>query len=95
MPKESGIQSRIVAYLNSLPRALFEVRGPGSPVGAPDIFGCIEGWHVEIEVKTPSKDSRLGSKQAYELARWDETGAHVLVARSVDEVKEFLWENVL
>jgi len=87
--KESSIRTKILAYLNSLPRSDFEVSPPNSPTAKADITGCWHGRYVAVEVKIPGKKARRA--QAYRLGKLRKAGALCIVATSVEDVQdEFL-----
>jgi hypothetical protein len=86
--RESAIRSKILRYLNSLPNSDFEVSPPGSPTGAADIVGCLNGRYVACEVKVPGKEARPA--QRYWLRKKYKAGAIVFVAHSVEEAKREL-----
>ena len=58
--------------------------------GDPDLYGTIRGRHFEIEVKRPDPSSRLTELQFQRLRQWEQAGAIVGVARSVEEALEIL-----
>ena len=100
---EARLKKKVLAYLKSLePRVWHTVlsAGPYSRRGLPDIVGCVsvpyrvgkfkiaEGSFFAIELKSPTgKPTHL---QLYTLARIQEAGAAVLVAKSIEEVKAFM-----
>jgi len=82
---EKTIRGAILKWLNSLPEASFETSPPGSPTGAADIIGSLQGRYVACEVKVPGKDARPA--QLYWMKRKAQAGAIVFVAHSVAEAK--------
>jgi hypothetical protein len=85
---ERGIKYRIRDYLNALPRSWFRVRPPGSPTGDPDVYGCLNGRYVAIEVKLPGEKPE--PHQAYVMKKVRAAGGIAFAATSVDEVKDEL-----
>jgi len=87
---EKAAVQQILRYLNSIPRCLARKRwGGGMGVaGDPDITGCINGRHFELEVK------RLGQAptplQEKRLHEWKQAGAVTAVVRSVEDVRTVL-----
>jgi len=82
---ESAIRTKILHYLNSLPESHFEVSGPGSPCGKPDITGSLKGRYIAVEVKRPN--GRVEKHQAYYHGKLRGAGAIVFVAHSLSEAK--------
>lgn len=75
-PLEASITRTLLKYLNSLPRARFQKRH-GSRVrrSEPDITGCLDGEHWEIEVK---RGDNVPTKAQYSrLEDWQNAGAVV------------------
>lgn len=90
MTLESSITNGILRYLRTCPRTK-AVKRHGSGMGSngqPDIVGCINGLHFELEVKqVGNKPTKL---QEIEMQGWRDAGALVAVVHSVDEVRKFL-----
>lgn len=92
--KEATIVAAIMRYLKTLPNCRAEKTHGGSfgNAGKPDITGCINGRRFEIEVKNAKgKPTKL---QLNTLEEWRQAGAIVGIARSVDDVKEILQEEL-
>lgn len=83
--RESTIRRAILRWLNSLPESYFEVSGPGSNTGKPDITGALAGKYVGVETKIPGKKAE--KHQEYVHRRLREAGAIVFVAHSLAEAK--------
>jgi len=84
--REKTIRSRgVLKWLNSLPQAYFEVSGPGSNVGKPDITGVLSGRYIAIETKVPGKEAK--KHQDYVHRQLRKAGAIVFVAHSLSEAK--------
>ncbi len=91
--RESTIRSRsILKWLNSLPQSYFEVSGPWSNVGKPDITGVLAGKYVAIETKVPGKEAKRHQDYVHRQLR--KAGAIVFVAHSLNEAKEQLRAQV-
>lgn len=60
-------------------------------LGTPDILACIRGYFVAIEVKSPK--GKLSPHQELLLEELRLAGAFCLVARSVDDLEQFLKSN--
>ena len=89
-PKEKTIVQKILTFLNEIPGCLARKRwGGGMGVtGDPDITGCLNGRHLELEVKR--RGQRPTPLQAKRLEEWRKAGALVAVVTSVDEVRNLL-----
>ena|SRR6056297_145631 len=86
---EKSVQNRIMRYLNSLPKCRVRCRKGGPEnAGEPDIYGCINGQHFEIEVKAPG--GRLRKLQKEKLKRWEETGCLTLTTSDPSEVEAII-----
>jgi hypothetical protein len=88
MIENKDVRPKILKFLNSLPRSDFEVSGPGSPTGKPDITGVLDGRYVAVETKILGKDAMR--HQAYRIWKLRKAGAVAFVARSVEETKRGL-----
>jgi hypothetical protein len=89
MALESSITGAIIAYLNALPGCICEkVDGDCRASGRPDINGCYRGRSFRIETKTPDNRNVATKKQVYNLKKWFQAGAVVMVAYSVTFVKQ-------
>ena len=93
-PLEGSIQSSTIRKLNARGcRTLVRCRSAdavGHVVGDPDITGCIDGEHVEIEVKT--RTGKPTKKQWYELRNWASCGAYCAITTSAAEALAFQQE---
>lgn len=91
--RESGIQSKILSYLNSLPKSVAEnVSGNASQSGRSDINACYRGRSLRIEVKGGTKGYGATQQQKFDLKKWESAGAKVAVVESVQEVRVILKE---
>lgn len=83
--RESTIRKNILKWLNSLPESYFEVSGPGSNTGKPDITGALAGKYVAIETKVPGKEAEKHQEYVHRQLR--KARAVVFVAHSLSEAK--------
>ncbi len=75
------------------PRAFVYKAADKFTSGIPDLLVCLDGMFVGVELKTDKgKTSKI---QDYTLAKIAAAGGKTAVARSVEEVREFLklWEK--
>lgn len=92
MGLESGFQSEVLKYINSLPGCKAEnVSGNASQSGRPDITGCRRGRMFKLELKSPDHAYKASTKQKLELRKWKNVGAVVGVIYSMTAVK-YLFE---
>ena len=86
--KESTLVNNILKYLNGLPKckAIKRHGGMFGRAGEPDITGCKDGKHFEIEVKVPWKMPT--EIQLQRMKEWTNAGALVFVAHELWHVKE-------
>lgn len=62
--------------------------GPGSAAGTPDVFACIRGRFVAIELKKAG--GRVSKIQSYRLEQIRESGGVGVVVSSRNEFREVL-----
>jgi len=88
--RESTITRNILRALRGVPGLLVRKRhGSAAGIsGDPDLFGCYDGRHFEIEVKRPG--ARPTPRQQQRLKEWARAGARVGVARSVEEALDIV-----
>ena len=91
MTPEKRIQNAIIAYFKKLKAAgidnYVERRQAGGfayKMGLPDLWVCIFGKHIEIEVKRPG--GQLRATQEKWATRFVEMGAEYICADSVQDV---------
>ena len=81
MTREAAVRRQVVTYLKSLaPRVAYR-SNPASPfatAGDPDLFACVNGRLVCIELKRPGEHPT--PVQVRRLATWAAAGAVVVVA---------------
>ena len=90
---ERTIQVQTILGLNAGYRTLVRCRSAdavGHVVGDPDITGCIDGCHVEIEVK--NSVGKPTKKQWYELRKWAHAGAYCAITTTKAEALAFQQE---
>ena len=89
--RETGIQSKILKYLNSLPFCAAEnVKGNASQSGRADISACYKGVCLKLEVKGGTEGYEATQQQRLYLKRWKLAGAKTAVVYSVEDVKKVL-----
>lgn len=92
MARESGIQSRIVRRICEMYGKDCQVRvlhgSEYSVEGDPDIWGCVRGRMIAIEVKQPGQHPR--PIQVVRLRQWKRAGAVAFWATGPDEVEDAL-----
>lgn len=88
LTSEKSVVNAILKYLNGLPRCRARKRwGKAHNTGEPDIYGCIDGLHFELEVKRPGGGQGLSKIQKKILAEWRATGCLAEKVESLEEVK--------
>lgn len=81
---------KIVAWCRTIPGCVVRKRH-GSAYGTggdPDIYGCIQGWHFEIEAKVPGKQAT--ARQQVRMREWRAGGACAGVAHDVLEAQHIV-----
>lgn len=83
---ETGLTRAILRYLNQTKNchAIKLHADATQGKGHPDIFACVDGRAVLIEVKRPGEQPTL--IQRYALGKWQHAGATVVVATSLKDV---------
>jgi hypothetical protein len=88
-PLEASIVKSCLKWLNSLPRSEFQKRhGARTRSGDPDIYGCLDSIHWEIEVKRPG--NKPTPRQNARLDAWLNAGARACWVESLDELKHII-----
>lgn len=89
-PRESVIVAAILQTLRSVPGLAVRKRWGSemTAAGDPDLTGCYQGLHFELEVKAPG--GRLTRIQQVRLDEWRRAGALTGVARSAEEALRIL-----
>ena len=86
---EDSIVKASIKWLKSLPNCKARKRRGGiSNRGEPDIYGCIDGRHFEIEIKAPGNSPT--KHQEARLEEWKNTGAITGVSYCLDDTKEII-----
>ena len=92
-PREQSVRRAVTAYLRSLaPRVAYR-SNPASPYGQagdPDLFCCVGGQLVCLELKRPGWQPTpgwLAGQQSKRLKKWAEAGAIAVVVRSRAEAE--------
>lgn len=89
-PRESAIVKKILERLNAIPGCVARKRHGSaySVAGDPDIYGCVIGYHFEMEVKVPGEEpTRL---QRERLQAWLKAGSSVCWVTSADAAVHFV-----
>ena len=72
---ESSLQSKVLEYLNSLPRCVAEnVSGNARQRGRADINGCYDGRCFKIELKSLDTGYKPTKQQELYLKKWKIAG---------------------
>jgi hypothetical protein len=97
MRKQPVLEKHVVARIM---KALRQQRGVvvrkrhGTAMGVagdPDLYGSIRGRHFEIEVKRPDDPGSIPTElQVQRMREWNESGALVGIARSVEDALAIL-----
>lgn len=91
MGLENNLQTRVLKYLNSVPRCVAEnVSGNVKQSGRADINGCYKGKCFKIELKSRDTGYKPTKQQLLYLEKWRRAGAIVAVCYSIEDVKEAL-----
>ena len=88
--RESTITRNILRALRGVPGIVVRKRHGSvwATSGDPDLFGCYDGRHFEIEVKRPG--AKPTPRQQQRLKEWALAGARVGVAHSVEEALDIV-----
>ena len=94
MGRETGFQSRVLEYLNSISGCRAEnLSGDATQSGRPDINGCYKGRMFKLELKQPDNKYEASTKQSLELRRWKNAGCVVGVIYSMTALKKLFEVN--
>lgn len=85
---ESGIQTRIIAYLKSVGAYPINIAGNAFQTGVPDILVCYKGLWIALEVK--AADGSLRPMQRIRIRRIRKAGGIAEEVRSVEKVKDII-----
>lgn len=91
---EKNLKAKIKAYLKTIPGVyVFSYSAYLGETGIPDLIGVCRGKFIGIEVKLPT--GILTDNQKVKIQILKDHGAYVTVARSVQDVKDFICKEVL
>lgn len=62
-----------------------------SQQGVPDLIGCVNGYFIGLEVKTPDKKHTLTKLQRLTLGLIETEGGGATVVTSPEEAVDFVW----
>ena len=94
-PRETGVVGAISRGLKSyrpLCKYVNITVGESEVTGTPDIIGSYRGRTFLIEAKTVT--GQPSEKQKYEIMKWRQAGAIVIVARTWAEVKTAIFDVI-
>ena len=98
MTPEKIVQNDIMKYMKSLQEQGYPVYverrqagGFSYKMGIPDLYGIVNGRHIEIEVKRPGAER--SSMQIKQQQKFEAVGALYICADSVDKIKQFMYYN--
>jgi hypothetical protein len=86
--KESTIQTKIIKYVDSLPKSWTVKIINCNKNGTPDVLCCIEGRFVAFEVKTST--GIVSELQRYRISEIRSAEGEAYIVRSLEEVKDIL-----
>ena len=89
-PSEAAIQTRILRYLNGLPRS-WACKFPGVlRRGVPDVLACYRGQFLALEVKRPGQEPT--ALQRAVIDQIHDAGGVAEIVHDLDEVRQILLE---
>lgn len=89
--REKNIENKIKSYLKSKGAYYFKHHGNQySQVGVPDIIACYKGKFIGIEVK--NETGKTSPLQDVNLKMINDTGGIGIVARSVKDVEDIIYQ---
>lgn len=88
--KEKAIENEIKEYITSLGGLCYKIHGGDlyQETGIPDLLCCLNGLFFGIEVKDPGGEP--SAIQLVQGARIKKAGGHFLIAKSVQDVKDYM-----
>lgn len=91
---EAEFQSAVVKFLGHRfgPRFWYinHLGGLGQRAGIPDLLCCIDGHFLALEIKSPSRQGRLGPKQKRELEAIRQAGWKAVVVATWEDLDEVI-----
>lgn len=90
---EKQLQDKVIKYLKELQSKdypiYFEKRQAGGfnyKIGLPDLWIVINGQHIEVELKDPSKKIEYKSEQVYWLNKFNKIGIKTIISNDYDRI---------
>ena len=92
---EKSVENEIKAYITSQGGLCYKIHGGDlyQETGIPDLLCCWSGLFFGIEVKDPQ--GKPSAIQLAQGARIKKAGGHFIIATSLQDVKNYLWEEGL
>ena len=93
--REKAIETEIKEYITSLGGLCYKIHGGDlyQETGIPDLLCCWGGLFFGIEVKDPG--GKPSAIQLAQGARIKKAGGHFIIAKSVQDVKDYVWKEGL
>ena len=93
--KEKEIENSIKEYITSCGGLCYKIHGGDlyQESGIPDLLCCWGGLFFGIEVKDPNGEPSV--IQLIQGARIKKAGGHFLIAKSLQDVKDYIYEKGL
>ena len=93
--REKAIETEIKEYITSLGGLCYKIHGGDlyQETGIPDLLCCWGGLFFGREVKDPGGKPR--AIQLAQGARIKKAGGHFIIAKSVQDVKDYAWQEGL
>ena len=87
---EKKVETEIKEYITNLGGLCYKIHGGDlyQETGIPDLLCCLNGWFFGIEVKDPG--GKPSAIQLVQGARIKKAGGHFLIAKSLQEVKDYI-----
>lgn len=91
--KEKKIETEIKEYISSRGGLCYKIHGGDlyQETGIPDLLCCWGGLFFGIEVKDPG--GKPSAIQLAQGARIKKAGGHFIIAKSLQDVKDYVWEK--
>ena len=93
--REKAIETEIKEYITSLGGLCYKIHGGDlyQETGIPDLLWCWGGLFFGIEVKDPG--GKPSAIQLAQGARIKKAGGHFIIAKSLQDVKDYVWKEGL